>query len=283
MANAATAADHITLNQGEGGSVIATDFVNQANMGYGDTDNQGPAHFQIIKLSTGGAGEFNLLSDTTPAPANIVSVGGNSVAAGFIAVRGNTAGTQAVPVSLSGATLEVNDITVIGGTIDQIQHGVSADLRTIAAGITLSIVGSEGATSSVAIKTVGMTNHVAVTGAVDIASVSLPTGLTAFTKEVSDTALLNFTSYALKSGVKIKNYFSGLEGLTPGNSGPGGGLLCVGSSGPHFTAGCSNGYLLSPGEEVFLEISNINTILATSVDFGNDGLSDFCNVSILGS
>ena len=133
MANAATAADHITLNQGEGGSVVATDFVNQEQMGYGSVPGGGPAHFQIIKLSTGGAGQFNLLSDTSPAPANIVSIGGDSVAAGFIAVRGNTAGTQAVPVSLSGATLEVNDITVIGGTIDQIQHGVSADIRGIKA------------------------------------------------------------------------------------------------------------------------------------------------------
>ena len=128
-----------------------------------------------------------------------------------------------------------------------------------------------------------MTNHVAVTGAVDIASVALPTGLTAFTKEVSDSGLLTFTSFTLKSGVKIKNYFSGLEGLTPGNSGPGGGLLCLGATGS-LVAGSSTGYLLSPGEEVFLEINNINTIVATSVNFGADGVNnDFCNVSILGT
>ncbi len=272
-----TAADHITLNVGEGGAVVATDYVNQENMGYGDSTG-GPAHFQIVKLSTGGAGQFSLLSDTSPAPANIISVGGDSVAAGYLAVRGNTAGTQAVPVSLSGATLEVNDITVIGGTIDQIV-GASADIRSVRSGITLSVVG------------VGGNDSVAVTGDVqigvgvsaDIRSLPLPVGLTAYTKSVGDDALLGFAGYTLESGVKIKNYFSGLEGLTPGNSGPGGGLLCIGATGAHFTAGCSLGYLLSPGEEVFLEIKNIDKILATSVDFGQDGLTDFCNVSILGT
>jgi len=58
-------------------------------------------------------------------------------------------------------------------------------------------------------------------------------------------------------------------------------LLCIGASGAHFTAGCSLGYLLSPGEEVFLEIKNINSILATSVNY--DGGNDYCHVSILGT
>lgn len=272
-----TASDHIRLNEGENGAVVATDYVNQENMGYGDSTG-GPAHFQIVKLSTGGAGQFNLLSDAAPMPANIVTIGGDSVANGFIAVRGNTLGDQAVPVSLSGATLEVTDITVVGGTIDRIV-GASADIRSISSGITLSVVG------------VGGNNSVAVTGSVEVASgvsadirsLPLPVGLTAFTKSVGDDSILGFAGYTLESGVKIKNYFSGLEGFTPGNSGPGGGLLCIGATGAHFTAGCSLGYLLSPGEEVFLEVKNIDTILATSVDFGSDGLTDFCNVSILGT
>lgn len=279
MANAATAEDHVTLNLGEGGAVIATDFVNQTNMGYGDS-SAGPAHFQVVKLSTGGAGEFALLSTSSPAPVQVWKVGDTDVSSGFLAVRGNTLGNQAVPVSLSGATLEVNDITVVGGTLDRVL-GASADIRSVATGVTFTVVGIDGGTSGVAVRTEGLTSEVAVTGAVAISSVSLPTGLTAYTKTIADTAVLSFAGYTLESGVKIKNYFSGLEGLTPGNSGPGGGLLCVGASGSHFTAGCSLGYLLSPGEEVFLEIKNINTILATSVNFGSD--EDFCNVSILGT
>ena len=276
MANAATAEDHVTLNLGEGGAVIATDFVPSANYGDGASD----VHFQVVKLSTGDAGEFALLSTSSPAPVQVWKVGNTDVSSGFLAVRGNTLGTQAVPVSLSGATLEVNDITVIGGTIDRVV-GASADIRSVSTGVTFTVVGIDGGTSGVVVRTEGLTSEVAVTGAVDIANVALPTGLTAYTKSVSDTALLSFGSYTLKSGVKIKNYYSGLEGLTPGASGPGGGLLCVGASGSHFTAGCSLGYLLSPGEEVFLEVNDINTILATSVNFGSN--EDFCNVSILGT
>lgn len=274
MANAATAEDNITLNLGEGGAVVATDFVNVDNLGYGNIS--GPAHFQVIKLSTGGPGEYALASSSSPLPVALWKIGSSDLSNGYLAVRGNTAGTQAVPVSLSGATLEVGEITIIGGTLDQIS-GASCDIRTIAAGITLAVVGAGS-------------DSVAVTGDVevgkgisaDIRSLPLPTGLTAYTKTISDTQVLGFAGYTLESGVKIKNYYSGLEGLTPGNSGPGGGLLCIGASGAHFSAGCSLGYLLPPGEEVFLEIKNIDSILATSVDFSS-GSEDFCIVTILGT
>jgi len=274
MANAATAEDHVTLNLGEGGSVIATDFVNNANYG----DGQHDVHFQVIKLSTGGVGEHALLSTDSPAPVQVWQIGDTNVANGFIAVRGNTAGDQAVPVSLSGATLEVNNIVVSGGTIDQIQHGVSADIRTIAAGITLSVVGTEGQTA-VAVRTEN-DYDVAVTGAVEITSVALPTGMTAFSASFNDSALYSFDGFTLDSGVKVKNYYSGLEGLTPGEAGPGGGLLCVGFTGA-LLAGASTGYLISPGEEVFIEIKNVDKLLATSVNY--DSSTSFVNMSILGT
>lgn len=278
MANAATAEDHVTLNLGEGGAVIATDWVDPGsgnNLGYGDS-TAGGAHFQIIKISTGEAGEYALASNNAPVPTRIASIGDSGyMANGFVAVRGNTVGNQAVPVSLSGATLEVTDITVIGGTLDQIL-GASADIRSIKAGITLSVVG------------VGGNDSVAVTGDVeigkgvsaDIRSMPLPTGMTAFTEAFDDSTLYNFAGYTLESGVKVKNYFSGLEGLTPGNSGPGGGLLCIGFTGA-LAAGASTGYLLSPGEEVFIEIKNLDKLLATSVNF--DSAETFCNMSILGT
>lgn len=274
MANAATAEDHVTLNLGEGGAVIATDFVDQVDMGYGNAS--GPAHFQIIKLSTGGPGEYALLSTDAPAPVQLWKVGNSDVSNGYLAVRGNTAGTQAVPVSISGATLTISDITVIGGTIDQVL-GASCDIRSIAAGITLSVVG------------IG-SDYVAVTGdfirssagiSADIRSLPLPTGLTAYTKTVDESTVLGFAGFTLESGVKVKNYYSGLEGLTPGEAAPGGGLLCIGATGAHFTAGCSLGYLLSPGEEVFIEIKNLNTIVATSVDYDSGG--DYCIVTVLGT
>ena len=276
MANAATAEDHVTLNLGEGGSVIATDFVNQTNMGYGDS-TAGPAHFQVIKLSTGGAGEFALLSDDSPLPARISTIGNSGfLTNGFIAVRGNTVGDQAVPVSLSGATLEVNDITIIGGTLDRVV-GASCDIRSIAAGITLSVVGIGN--DSVAVKTAA-DYDVAVTGAVEITSVALPTGMTAFTTSFNDTAIYGFDGFTLSSGVKVKNYYSGLEGLTPGEAGPGGGLLCVGFTGA-LVAGGSSGYIVSPGEEVFIEITNTDKLLATSVNY--DASTSFVSMSILGT
>ena len=276
MANAATAEDHVTLNLGEGGAVVATDFVAEADFGYGD--GVGNAHFQIVKLSTGGVGEYALLSKDAPVPAQIATIGNSGfLANGFIAVRGNTNGDQAVPVSLSGATLEVNEITVLGGTLDRIV-GASADIRSIAAGITLSVVGV-GGNNSVAVRTEN-DYDVAVTGAVEITSVALPTGMTSYTKSFKQDQLQTFDGFTLASGVKVKNYFSGLEGLTPGLSGPGGGLLCVGFTGA-LVAGASTGYLLSPGEEVFIEIKNTDKLLATSVDF--EGTVQFVNMSILGT
>ncbi len=274
MANGFTAEYHVTLNLGSGGAVIATDFVNTVDMGFGNAS--GPAHFQIVKLSTGGAGEYALLSTDAPAPVQVWMIGNTNVSNGFLAVRGNTVGDAAVPVSLSGATLEVTDITIVGGTIDQITHGVSADIRSIKAGITLSVVGINS-------NSVSVTGDVMVGSGVscDIRSLPLPTGMTAWSTGFDDSSLYKFAGFTLESGVKIKNYFSGLEGLTPGNSGPGGGLLCVGYTGAHFTAGCSFGFLLSPGEEVFVEIKNLNKLLATSVNF--DGNQTYVIMSILGT
>lgn len=275
MANAATAADHITLNPGQGGAVVATDFVNTLDMGYG-SGVEGPAHFQVVKLSTAGPGGFALLSDAAPAPAKIVSIGNSLVSNGFIAVRGNTLGDAAVPVSISGATIEIGDITIIGGTIDRVV-GASCDIRSVVGGITIGVVGIDGTTA------VAVTGDVSMNGGVsaDIRSLPLPTGITAFSVSVNDTEVGSFADYALSSGVKVKNYFSGLEGVTPGLEGPGGGLMCVGFTGGHFSAGCSAGFLLAPGEEVFIEIDNMNKLLATSVNY--DGATTFSIMSILGT
>lgn len=278
MANAATAEDHVTLNLGEGGAVIATDFVPSANYGDGASD----VHFQVVKLSTGEQGEFALLGKDSPIMATIATVGDSGyLTNGFIAVRGNTVGDQAVPVSLSGATLEVNEITVVGGTIDQIT-GASADLRSIAPGITQAVVGRDGGTSGVVIRTEGYTAEVAVTGSVEISAVALPLGITSYTKTFTEATLQTFDGFTLSSGVKVKNYYSGLEGLTPGQQGPGGGLLCVGATGA-LEAGASTGYLVAPGEEVFIEIKNTDKLLATSVNFDGSAGTQYVHMSILGS
>lgn len=272
MANGLTAEDHVTLNLGDGGAVVATDFVADANYG----DNSGPAHFQVIKISTGDVGESALLSTSAPLPVQIWQIGNTDVSNGFLAVRGNTSGTQAVPVSLSGATLEINSLILNGGSIDEVL-GASADVRTIAAGITMTVVGINN-------DSVAVTGDVSVSSGIsaDIRSLPLPTGMTAYTKTIDDTVVYGFAAYELESGVKIKNYFSGLEGTTPGHEDIGGGLLCVGFSGAHFIAGGTAGFLLGPGEEIFLEIKNLNSIAATSVDF-DSGTVDHCIMSVLGT
>jgi len=272
MANGFTAEDHVTLNQGSGGPVIATDYVGALD--YGDGSN--PAHIQIIKLSTSGAGGGELLSTDNPAPVQVYMIGDTNVSNGFIAVRGNTFGDQAVPVSLSGATLEISDITIVGGTLDRLVEGVSADIRSINAGITLSVVG------------VGGNNSVSVTGDVligtgvsaDIRSLPLPTGITSFSSSFDQNTLKTFSTFTLSSGVKVKNYYSGLEGFTAGFSGPGGGILCVGYTGT-LSAGGSSGFLLAPGEEVFIEIDNTNRIVATSVNYS--GAESYVIMSVLGT
>lgn len=270
MANGATAQDHVTLNQGSGGAVIATDYASSVDYG----DGASPAHFQVVKISTSGAGGGNLLSTDYPAPVQLYMVGDTNVSNGFLAVRGNTFGDMAVPVSLSGATIEISEITVIGGTLDQIS-GASCDIRSIAAGITLSVVGINN-------NSVAVTGDVAVNKGVsaDIRSLPLPSGMTAYSIGIDDSTLRTFSTFTLSSGVKVKNYFSGLEGFTPGNSGPGGGILCVGYTG-NLSAGASTGFLLSPGEEVFIEIDNMNKLVATSVNY--DGSETHVIMTVLGT
>ena len=88
------------------------------------------------------------------------------------------------------------------------------------------------------------------------------------------------SSFALESGLKLKNY---IQDNDLGNSG--GGYLTIAPQGlavSAFPAGATNGLILAPGEEVFLEIANVNLIQLTATNRGA-GLDNQVALSYFGS
>lgn len=171
---------------------MATDYI-----------STGQVHFQQIKINVGGDGVDNLMTDATP-----VITRPTYDAGVFFAVAGSTDGTDPVIVSVSGGiTLEATSVEVSGGTIDQIAAGVSSDIRTVAAGITMAVT------------TIGQTNKVAVTGDVkllastnnigdvDVLTVAIPpgTGITCF-GFTTDASGATFPDMTFETGFRVFNY-----------------------------------------------------------------------------
>lgn len=173
------------------GATIGTDYI-----------STGQIHIQQVKINTGADGQSELMSDSYPVITRPTYESGI-----YFAVAGSTDGTSPVIVSISGGSIEASNVQISGGTIDQIANGVSADIRTIAGGITLAVT------------TIGQTNKVAVTGDVallpstnnigdvDILTVAIPagTGVTVGKLTATDTAAA-FTANQFETGFRISNF-----------------------------------------------------------------------------
>lgn len=173
------------------GATIGTDYI-----------STGQIHIQQVKINTGADGQSELMSDSSPVITRPTYDAGI-----YFAVAGSTDGTIPVVVSISGGTIEASNVTISGGTIDRIAEGVSADIRTIAGGITLAVT------------TIGQTNKVAVTGDVallpstnnigdvDVLTVSIPagTGITCF-GFTTDASGATFPNLIFETGFRIYNY-----------------------------------------------------------------------------
>jgi hypothetical protein len=162
-------------------------------------------HIQQVKINTGLDGVDNLLSDANPV--NVVPSGHQSFQNLFFQVAGSTDGTTPVDVNIAGgAALTVAGITISGGTLDRIQEGVSADIRTVAGGISIGVatVGSETVTVDGTVGLGAGTNNI---GDVDVLTVAIPAG-TGITTAVE---IANATSSALpgnlfETGFRITNF-----------------------------------------------------------------------------
>lgn len=243
MAGSDISQDNITLNLGLGGANVATDFVST----YGPSGG----HFQYVKVDFGGDGASSRVTSTNPFPVRLKEINEGWLS---IPVGGDT---QGGPVPVTGTF----DIGTIGITID----AVTTDLRSIAAGVTFGIVNAVSSGSQDVFGPAG--TYIAVGGTVGVQSIALPTGMTFGTRESLSSGLTGIAGFTCNSGIKLKN-FQGQGGdaiLTIGNT-----------ADAAFEAGKSAGaYLLGVGEEIFIEIDNINKLLFSAIDEGGNSKAVF--------
>ena len=90
-----------------------------------------------------------------------------------------------------------------------------------------------------------------------ISEIARPTSIRSGSKSVSSNASSVHNNLQLSSGITIKNSPSSSQNILVGNQ------SLVNSP--------SNGYLLEPGESIYLEISNLNKIFARTEDAGGGG------------
>jgi len=270
MAGAATAADNITLNLGTGGADVATEFIS------------GVGHVQVVKVDVGDANTSTLVSTSDPLPVQIQGLGSTSGRDfDFFPVAGSTDGSTPIAVSIAGATLTVEEVGISGGTLDTVHRVDETYLMGGSAGYTAIDV--KVVSTDVAGQEIGVTagaGGVEVTGSIDIDNIAMPSACTAGYVLVGTAATAGLSSFALESGLKLKNY---IQDNDLGNSG--GGYLTIGPSGlaiGSFPNGATNGLILAPGEEVFLEIANTNLIQVTATNRGA-GLDNQVALSYFGS
>ena len=270
MAGGNTAQDNITLNLGTGGADVATEFIS------------GVGHVQLMKIDVGDANTSTIVSTTDPLPVEIQGLG---VTTGrdfdFFPVAGSTDGSTPVAVSIAGATLTVEEVGVSGGTLDTV-HRVD---ETIHMGISAGGTALDGVVvgSTLAGGAIGVTagpGGVFVTGSIEVSSIAGPAASTFGRFLVGTAATAGLAAHTLDAGLKIKNY---IQDNDLGNSG--GGYLTIGTIGvavAQFPVGSTNGFILAPGEETFLEISNTDMIQFAAADRGV-GLQNQVAVSYFGS
>ena len=240
--------DNITLNLGLGGANVATDFVST----YGPSGG----HYQYVKVDFGGDGASSAVTSTNPFPVRLAELNASWLT---VPVGGDT---QGGPIPVTGTF----DIGTIGVTID----AVTIDIRSIAIGdgvsygLTFGIVNAVSSGSQDGYGPAG--TYLAVGGTVSVASISLPTAMTFGTATADTSHGSGFSSgFTCSSGIKIKN-FQGQGGdaiLTIGNAGQ----LDGGVSGPAF--------LLGVGEEIFIEIDNIDRLNFSAITEGGNSTAVF--------
>lgn len=300
-----TAENNITLNQGSGGPVVATDFVNPSS---GIS-----AHVQYVKLDIGAENAHQPVTSSTPLPISVnalpsnwlsIPVGGGTGGQG-ITITGNI---EAGIVGISHGTLDriaegvssdirsVKGITfALGATIEgfgKISEGVSIDIRSIPGSLTLDLGGgtvgqvgtivkspSTGITAiaggiTLAVTTTG-SEKVAVTGVVGV-SASLPTtgSMTSGTLTCDNVGnSLGFPSFEAVKRIEIRNLSQTVSGISLGFTY--GAPVAIGKTaggvGMNLNAGdLTSHYIIPAGESVVLEVEDLNEIQGQSIT-GGDG------------
>jgi len=234
--------DNITLNLGIGGADVATDYVAT----YGSSGG----HFQYVKVDFGGDGATSRVTSTNPFPVRLSELNASWKT---VPVGGDT---QGGPVPVTGTF----DIGTIGVTI----NAVTNDLRSIAEGVTFGIVNAISSENQIGYGHAG--SYLAVGGTVAVASIALPTAMTFGTLTADTSHASGFSSsFTCSAGIKVKN-FQGQGGDA---------ILTIGNTG-ELAGGLSGGaYLLGVGEEIFIEIDNIDRLNFSAIAEGGNSTAVF--------
>jgi hypothetical protein len=215
----------------------------QLNPGVGGatiaTDFVDNSHFQIVKIAYGaGSTSPNDVKRDRPLPVTIQQSTSALYSDKYVAVAGSTDGTSAVAIT-GDISVSVATVGISGGTITAIVDGVSSDIRSVASGVKIGV-------HTISPDVLAVTGNVDVDNQVDvnIANVDLPTTIHAGLHPVTNVASSIGTAVC-KTGVRVKN-----SGLT----------ACY----------LNDRYLLSPGENIFIEVDNVSKVTALSGgDSGN--------------
>jgi len=184
------------------------------------------AHYQIVKLDFGDENSFSQVSNQNPLPVNIQGINNTFET---LPVAGNTEGGAILVTGTFGftGTITGDQFRV---TIDGFTTGLTFGVQNVS-GTTLDISGSQ----------------------VTISNVVLPSSLTMGSQVIGTAvpSIVTLAGFSCETGVKIKNF----AGLT--NSGA---IITVSNSDYSSGGATANAYLLLPGEEVFIELDDIDRL-----------------------
>lgn len=226
------------------GATIATDYVSDA-------------HFQEVKINTGAAGADSILSNNAPLPIAYTT----SASKPFVPVAGSTDGNSPVQVQITGgASFDVSNVTISGGTLDRIADGVSASITAIAAGVTFNVAstGLLGITAQITGDVfLGATDN--NIGNVDILTVAIPSGngftSTSLLATAGNTSTANqtFPARQFETGFRVTNF--GPNTVYLGNTYNTG----------YTSTGENSGYPLQKFNSIFIEATGSDAIKAATL------------------
>ena len=184
------------------------------------------SHYQIVKLDFGDENSFSQVSNQNPLPVNIQGINNTFQT---LPVAGNTEGGAILVTGTFGftGTITGDEFRV---TIDGFTTGLTFGVQNVT-GTTLDISGSQ----------------------VTISDVILPSSLTMGSQVIGTAvpSIVTLAGFSCETGIKIKNF----AGLT--NSGA---IITVSNSSYSSGGATANAYLLLPGEEVFIELDDIDRL-----------------------
>ena len=190
------------------------------------------AHYQIVKLDFGSEDNSSLATLANPFPTNIVGINSSWQT---LPVAGNTEGG---PVLITGT---------FGFTGSISGNDFNVGITSIESGLTFEVVNHS---------VNGITIPIDVSGSsITVGHVSLPSSLTFGSIRITTSDTVTLAGFSCNTGIKIKNFASFTDS---------GAIVGIGNS---ISAGVTTpAYLLLAGEEVFIEVDDIDRLSFVAIE-----------------